>query len=51
MVLEKFCMSDLQSLIAEEFEDKKEPMLELVYGSIARLSSLATGFEIKAHHS
>lgn len=45
MVFRKLCMSDLR-------EDSDEPgteetMLELVYGSVARISALATGLELK----
>ncbi len=52
MVFRKLCMSDLKSAIEDTEEgdlDKPEPLLELVYGSIARLSALATGRELKAH--
>jgi glutamate--cysteine ligase len=52
MVFRKLCMTDLRrtaledepSLPAETAEDE-EPVLELVYGSIARISALATGLE------
>lgn len=51
MVFRKLCMSDLRR--PEDDEDgldlKEEPVLELVYGSIARISALATGFELSAH--
>ena len=57
MVFRKLCMSDLRSPVrgdsptpTEDEEDSKEPILELVYGSIARISALATGMEL-AHHS
>lgn len=45
MVFRKLCMSDLR-------EDSDEPgteetLLELVYGSVARISALATGLELK----
>lgn len=45
MVFRKLCMSDLRG----DSEDSKtgETVLELVYGSIARLSALATGIELK----
>ena len=52
MVFKKLCMSDLRhpdSDMADE-ELKEEPILELVYGSIARLSALASGQEL-AHHA
>lgn len=53
MVFRKLCMSDLRKPDEEEFEDEKEkekePVLELVYGSIARISALATGRELKNH--
>jgi glutamate--cysteine ligase len=54
MVFRKLCMSDLRQTDAElEGPDagqdiKDEPVLELVYGSIARISALATGLEL--HH-
>jgi glutamate--cysteine ligase len=55
MVFRKLCMSDLRSLQEDPPEDpdekhSKEPVLELVYGSIARISALATGRELLAHH-
>src|SRR5690606_37359279 len=49
MVFKTLCMSDLQSLAdPQEFADSDpaERELELVYGSIARLSSLAAGREL-----
>lgn len=49
MVFRKLCMSDLRES-AEEGADETpgdEPILELVYGSIARISALATGIELK----
>lgn len=54
MVFKKFCMSDLQRLdeleqLGEQMPQKHQPTLELVYGSIARLSALATAKELKAH--
>jgi glutamate--cysteine ligase len=57
MVFKKLCMSDLKKpeQIDETFEgeldvsDEDEPVLELVYGSIARLSALATGKELARH--
>ena len=55
MVFRKLCMSDIQTLenpdSGDDLDDtgKAEPVLELVYGSIARLSALATGLELKAH--
>jgi glutamate--cysteine ligase len=52
MVFQKLCMSDLQQFPQEpnEPEDDKTdaPVLELVYGSVARLSALATGKELAA---
>jgi glutamate--cysteine ligase len=55
MVFKKLCMSDLRTPETEIHEDeledlKDEPVLELVYGSIARISALATGLEL-AHHT
>ncbi|NDD91557.1 glutamate--cysteine ligase, partial [bacterium] len=57
MVFKKLCMSDLKrpSQIDETFgedldpSEHNEPVLELVYGSIARLSALATGKELARH--
>ncbi|MBC7386496.1 MAG: glutamate--cysteine ligase [Cryobacterium sp.] len=45
MVFRMLCMSDLR----DESEDPQteENVLELVYGSVARLSALATGLELK----
>ncbi|MCM2277743.1 MAG: glutamate--cysteine ligase [Oligoflexia bacterium] len=44
MVFKKLCMSDLRE--PEPGEAGDEPLLELVYGSIARISALATGKEL-----
>jgi glutamate--cysteine ligase len=49
MVFRKLCMTDLrESQETEEGIDLEDelPVLELVYGSVARLSALATGREI-----
>ncbi len=49
MVFRKLCMSDLTHPEDDDPEDqdgKKEPVLELVYGTIARISALATGREL-----
>ncbi len=54
MVFKKLCMSDLQRDDVPEDEttapggQEEDPVLELVYGSVARLSALATGREIAA---
>lgn len=55
MVFKKLCMSDLRQAELEEPQsegpgspDPEEPVLELVYGSVARLSALATGKELAA---
>lgn len=45
MVFQKLCMSDLRKP-----ERGNRPTLELVYGSIARISALATGKELQTHH-
>ncbi|HTL12549.1 MAG TPA: glutamate--cysteine ligase [Bdellovibrionota bacterium] len=48
MVFKTLCMSDLQSLSDPDSTrdaDEKEPELELVYGTVARLSALALGRE------
>lgn len=45
MVFRKLCMSDLRDL--DEDELGQQPVLELVYGTIARLSALAAGRELK----
>jgi glutamate--cysteine ligase len=52
MVFKKLCMSDLRTPETDTLEDelKEEPILELVYGSIARISALATGMELTHHH-
>ena len=53
MLFKKLCMSDLresESELQEGIETaKKLPTLELVYGSIAKLSTLATGLELSEH--
>jgi glutamate--cysteine ligase len=55
MVFRKLCMSDLRQTDGEiegpdaGIDIKQEPVLELVYGSIARLSALATGIELAEH--
>jgi glutamate--cysteine ligase len=54
MVFKKLCMSDLKhpsltGVYASDEEGDEEPILELVYGSIARISALATGMELAAH--
>ncbi len=52
MVFRKLCMSDLQKPgIEEEPEEETgdQPVLELVYGSIARISALASGIEMSEH--
>jgi glutamate--cysteine ligase len=48
MVFRKLCMSDLRIPEEDLAEEKgiKPPILELVYGSIARISALAAGYEI-----
>ncbi len=45
MVFRKLCMSDLKRS-QDEPGEVDEPMLELVYGSIARISALAAGKEL-----
>jgi glutamate--cysteine ligase len=45
MVFRKLCMSDLRRP-PEDDEPGGEPLLERVYGSIARISALATGVEL-----
>lgn len=55
MVFKKLCVSDLrgpegdQDLDESDENPVEEPVLELVYGSIARLAALATGLELEAH--
>jgi glutamate--cysteine ligase len=56
MVFRKLCMSDLrqpdedpQDSAELDQERGEEPVLELVYGSIARISALAAGRELMAH--
>ncbi len=41
MVFKKLCMSDLK-----REDEEKLPLLELVYGTIARISALAAGYEL-----
>lgn len=54
MVFKKLCMSDLRTLnpdeqdLTEEELAEEEPVLELVYGAIARISALAAGKELAA---
>lgn len=45
MVFRKLCMSDLRD--DSEETGSEETFLELVYGSVARISALATGLELK----
>ncbi len=45
MVFRKLCMSDLRDDSDEPTAE--ETLLELVYGSVARISALATGLELK----
>jgi len=49
MVFRKLCMSDLRTSETEESSENELPVHELVYGSIARISALATGLELEAH--
>ncbi len=51
MVFKKLCMSELRTpeTDPQDEELKEEPTLELVYGSIARISALATGQELAQH--
>ena len=55
MVFKKLCMSDLRTpetdSLLDPYDDelKDEPILELAYGSIARISALATGLELANH--
>ena len=48
MVFRKLCMSDLRDPTVEGFveDPKKWPVLELVYGWVARISALASGREL-----
>ena len=55
MVFKMLCMSDLRELESEPEECegeagtlKKKPLLEIVYGAVARISALATGRELAA---
>jgi glutamate--cysteine ligase len=51
MVFRKLCMSDLRELESETDEEmKKKPILEIVYGAVARVSALATGKEFAVHN-
>ena len=54
MVFKKLCMTDLRRPSIDEPSEaeengEEEPVLELVYGSIARISALATGMELTNH--
>jgi glutamate--cysteine ligase len=51
MVFKKLCMSDLQTPETDPNDEdlEEEPILELVYGSIARISALASGIELSHH--
>ncbi|MEO5971401.1 MAG: glutamate--cysteine ligase, partial [Bdellovibrionia bacterium] len=51
MVFKKLCMSDLRTPDTDLTDDdlKEEPVRELAYGSIARISALATGLELASH--
>jgi len=48
MVFRRLCMSDLRAV--ESGEDQECPVLEMVYGSIARISAFAAGKELKSFH-
>jgi len=48
MVFRKLCMSDLRASL--EDDEVQEPTLELVYGTIAKISALAAGMELTEHH-
>jgi glutamate--cysteine ligase len=45
MVLQKLCVSDLARILSEDPNGAEDRHLELVYGTIARLSALAAGRE------
>lgn len=47
MVFRRLCMADLRAEIADPTDTQTLPELELVYGSVALLSALATGLEIR----
>jgi glutamate--cysteine ligase len=50
MVFKMLCMSDLREIENEPDEEiKKKPILEIVYGAVARVSALATGRELAVH--
>lgn len=54
MVFRKLCMSDLRELESDPELDenlKKKPILEIVYGAVARVSALASGRELQAMQS
>lgn len=48
MVFKMLCMTDLRDE-DEETSSTEESTLEMVYGTIARISALATGYELQAH--
>jgi glutamate--cysteine ligase len=50
MVFKMLCMSDLRNLENDPDEDNKDvPLLEMIYGAVARVSALATGRELAVH--
>jgi len=50
MVFKMLCMSDLRELENDPDEDNKNaPLLEMIYGAVARVSALATGRELAVH--
>ncbi len=49
MVFKKLCMSDLKRPLPALARTQEVPVLELVYGSVARISALAMGLELAEH--
>jgi glutamate--cysteine ligase len=47
MMLRKLCVSDLARILAQDDPGSEERHLELIYGTVARLSALAAGLEAK----
>jgi hypothetical protein len=51
MAFKMLCMSDLRELEndPDDEDNKTIPVLEMIYGAVARVSALATGKELAVH--
>lgn len=47
MIFKKLCVSEIDAVLNQGQENRRQ--LEIVYGSLARLSALSTALEIKEH--